>query len=140
MISSFTGDYRWLSNFWPVRITYLGHEYGSVEHAYQASKCADAGDWARFVGITAGEAKKLGRQVRMQADWEDVKLGIMLVLLRKKFARGTALVEKLLTTGEEVLVEGNTWGDRYWGQCPIGHGHNNLGKLLMQVRAELRQQ
>ena len=42
----------------------------------------------------------------------------------------------LLATGEEYLVEGNTWGDKYWGVCG-GIGLNHLGKLLMQVRDEL---
>lgn len=32
--------------------------------------------------------------------------------------------------------EGNTWGDKFWGVCD-GEGENHLGKLLMEVRAEL---
>lgn len=59
----------------------------------------------------------------------------MLDALRKKFS-DDKLRSMLLATGEEYLVEGNTWGDKYWGVCG-GIGLNHLGKLLMQVRDEL---
>jgi N-glycosidase YbiA len=61
---------------------------------------------------------------------------VMRGLLRQKFSSGE-LYEKLLATGDALLVEGNSWGDRYWGQVQ-GTGENHLGKLLMQVRKELK--
>ena len=61
----------------------------------------------------------------------------MLRFLRDKFKPGSELAGKLLNTGDAELVEGNHWGDRYWGVCD-GEGQNKLGKLLMQVRGELR--
>jgi predicted NAD-dependent protein-ADP-ribosyltransferase YbiA (DUF1768 family) len=42
----------------------------------------------------------------------------------------------LKATGDEELVEGNWWNDTFWGVCN-GVGENNLGKLLMKIRAEL---
>ena len=36
------------------------------------------------------------------------------------------------------LVEGNKWGDQFWGMCR-GYGLNRLGGILMQIRAELRE-
>ncbi len=60
----------------------------------------------------------------------------MLDLLRIKFTIPT-LRERLLATGDQTLIEGNTWGDTYWGVCR-GVGLNNLGTLLMQVREECR--
>lgn len=44
---------------------------------------------------------------------------------------------QLLATGNEELIEGNKHGDHFWGVCN-GHGENMLGKLLMQLRAELQ--
>jgi predicted NAD-dependent protein-ADP-ribosyltransferase YbiA (DUF1768 family) len=35
------------------------------------------------------------------------------------------------------LIEGNTWGDKFWGQVK-GEGANYLGRLLMKVREELQ--
>lgn len=43
------------------------------------------------------------------------------------------LKEKLLNTGDALLIEGNTWRDYYWGECK-GKGENHLGKILMEVR------
>lgn len=63
--------------------------------------------------------------------------GVMLQLLRQKFLGDEELRRKLLRTGDAMLVEGNYWGDTYWGVC-FGSGKNMLGKLLMQVREELR--
>ena len=62
----------------------------------------------------------------------------MLWGIREKF-KHTDLKELLLSTGDQELVEGNTWNDTYWGICR-GEGQNNLGKILMKVRMELRQQ
>lgn len=59
-------------------------------------------------------------------------------LIHQKFSQ-EPLRSQLLNTGEEELVEGNTWGDTYWGICN-GKGQNNLGKILMKVRNQLRQE
>ena len=46
---------------------------------------------------------------------------------------------QLLDTGDQELVEYNTWGDTYWGVCTrIRQGQNWLGKILMEVREELQ--
>jgi ribA/ribD-fused uncharacterized protein len=133
MIDSFRGDYRWLSNFHPVQIPWRGTTFRSVEHAYQASKCRKPSDVHLFLTCTAGEAKKRGRTVPCVDGWEEKKLGIMLDLLRIKFAAGTELSERLLKTGSEQLIEGNYWNDYFWGVCR-GKGENHLGNLLMKVR------
>lgn len=58
-------------------------------------------------------------------------------LIRQKFSNDEALKNRLLATGEQDLIEGNTWGDHFWGVCR-GEGQNTLGKILMIVRKELR--
>lgn len=135
-ITSFSNPYRWLSNFWEVRIDYEGLTYPSTEHAYQAAKTLDMETRRTFTSGTAGDAKRRGRGLDIRADWEEVKVQVMLDLLRLKFAR-PSLAKLLLGTGERELVEGNSWGDEFWGVCR-GRGLNMLGRLLMQVRAELR--
>jgi len=62
----------------------------------------------------------------------------MLDLVRKKF-ENPLLRAMLLATEDAVLVEGNTWNDTFWGVCR-GRGENWLGRILMQVREECRQQ
>ena len=135
MIDLFRGKYYWLSNFYHSLLVYEGFQYPSVENAFQAAKVFGE-DRKKFQFCSAAEAKKLGRKVKLRSDWEKVKFSIMKEILRAKFSN-PILRRKLLETGNEVLVEGNTWGDRVWGVCN-GSGQNWLGKLLMKIREEIR--
>lgn len=137
MIDSFTGEYFFLSNFYTVKIKVGVIVYPSVEHAYQASKTLSRAARMKVrEAPTAGEAKRLGRELVLRRNWEQIKLGMMKGLLEIKF-NSVELKAKLLATGDRELIEGNTWGDRYWGVCG-GKGENHLGKLLMEVRASYR--
>jgi ribA/ribD-fused uncharacterized protein len=108
-ISSFKGEYDWLSNFYLVCVELDEITYPSVEHAYQAAKTFNLNERQPFYQvpvISSPESKKLGRKLSMRSDWEDVKLQIMEDLLIQKFAH-LELKEKLLQTGTKLLVEGN---------------------------------
>lgn len=136
-IEQFIGDFRFLSNFFPVEVEYDGHVYKSVEHAYQAAKTLD--DNIRKTireAETASKAKKIGKNITLREDWNDVKIDIMESLLREKFSK--QLFKQLLkNTGDAELIEGNTWGDDFWGVYN-NYGHNHLGKLLMKIRNEFK--
>jgi ribA/ribD-fused uncharacterized protein len=136
MIAGFFGEYRFLSNFWYYTDEYEGRT--TVEHQFQAYKADDADDSYRILRANSpSQAKSMGRQVKMVNDWDERKIGIMLNLVREKF-RDPVLRKQLLDTGDQELIELNTWGDSFWGQCPLGVGENWLGKILMQVREEIR--
>lgn len=143
MINKFTGEYRFLSNFYPSSVWFDDKLYPTVEHAYQAAKCLC--DVEREVIRSCekpGRAKELGKLVTMRSDWESVKYDIMRELVIYKFMCSidthTKMARKLLATGVEELIEGNYWHDNYWGVCYCekckGVGENNLGKILMEVR------
>ena len=137
-IERFSGRARFLSNFYPSIIEFEGQRYPTVEHAFQAAKTSDPKLRKRIREAgTPGTAKALGRKVPLRQDWERVKLDVMLGFLRKKFGH-SMLRDLLLGTGTAKLVEGNTWNDTFWGVVD-GRGRNHLGRLLMQVRDELRQ-
>jgi len=137
-IDSFSGEYSFLSNFSRHPLAFGADVARTCEHAFQAAKATNPAEAAWVLAApTPGEAKRRGRKLKRRADWEQVKDGIMLVCLRIKFARGTELAAKLEATGDALLIEGNNWGDRYWGMCE-GVGFNKLGHLLMLVRAENR--
>lgn len=139
MINSFTGEYRFLSNFWPAEVQMYGVAYPTVEHAYQASKTNNPKLRETIRACpTPGEAKRKGKQLVIRQDWFTFRLQAMETLLRRKFSI-PELKEKLLSTGEEDLVEGNNWGDTFWGVC-LNQGENNLGKLLMKIRQELQEE
>lgn len=137
-ILEFQGEHRWLSNFWFAKVMLDDVVYPSVEHAYQAAKTYPS-ERPPFLSCTAAEAKKLGRQVVIRDEWELVKLDVMRSLIEQKFAPGTDLAKKLLETGDVRLVEGNKWGDTFWGVCN-GRGQNHLGEILMAQRSQLKNQ
>lgn len=137
-ILEFQGKHRYLSNFWPCVIRMDNEPYGSVEHAYQAAKTLDRVARLEFQksNVKPGDAKRLGRLLIVRPDWEEVKLDVMYHLVTKKF-RYPILRDLLLQTGEVKLVEGNNWGDVFWG-VSRGRGENHLGKILMRVREEIK--
>lgn len=115
-----------------------GMLYPSTEHAYQAAKSLDLAIRTEIQNAkNARHAKQLGQTVKLREDWESVKLNVMLTLLREKFKDGFERDALLATDGAD-LIEGNTWGDTFWGVCE-GKGSNHLGRLLMQVRKELKE-
>lgn len=148
MIDKFKGKYAFLSNFFPCKVLYgliLDENteladiiYASAEHAYQAQKALNRYDRLRIKNCdTAGQAKRLGQKIEIRKDWDNVRDRVMLDVIRDKFHRNPLLGKKLIATGVEQLVEGNTWRDTYWGVC-MGHGENKLGEILMKVRRELK--
>jgi len=137
-INNFQGPYRFLSNFWPCVVTLDEMIYPSVEHAYQAAKTINVNQRETIRNAkTPGEAKRLGRVVTLREGWNQLRIPVMRSLLRQKF-RNSVLCSKLLATGSVVLIEGNTWGDRFWGVDGQNEGENHLGKLLMEIRDEIR--
>ena len=139
MINQFAGEYAFLSNFYPSPIAYKDNKivYPTVEHYFQAMKTFQSDEHETIrTAATPGEAKRLGRRCTLREDWDNIKYEVMYRALKMKF-KDPDLRAKLLATGDEFLVEGNTWGDRYWGVCE-GRGLNKLGQLLMIVREECR--
>lgn len=151
MIDRFGGEYSFLSNFYFSPLFLEGKVWPTVEHYFQAAKAIPGAKteilkdfelvevlWSDLIRAskTPGEAKRIGREVPLRPGWDDMRLSVMEDGLREKFKSGSDLAVKLLSTENEELVEGNYWGDTFWGVCR-GEGQNNLGKLLMKIRKEL---
>ena len=136
-INEFKNKYFFLSNFYPCEITHDGLTYKSTEAAFQAAKCQNINDKIAFTQMTASESKKTGRQVKnIRSDWDDVRIAIMKEIVLQKFTQNKDLKYMLLETADSILVEGNTWNDKYWGVCN-GEGENHLGIILEEVRSIL---
>jgi len=139
-IESFQGEYRWLSNFWPcVVVDEFGINYPSVEHAYQAAKTSDVVQrmWIRN-SETPGIAKRRGKTLKnLTPEWERIKIDVMKDMVRQKF-KNQELAKKLDDTADSEIIEGNTWGDTFWGVCR-GRGLNFMGRILMEIRQENRE-
>ena len=144
-IDSFLGENRFLSNFWPVQVEFDGDTYPSTEQAYQAAKTLDREARIKIMSFKPNR-RELEREIRevlnsvsIRPDWTDEKrLEVMEYLLVQKFdGRDPDLQIKILETGDAELIEGNDWGDTFFGVCD-GVGENHLGKLLMKVRGSLQ--
>ena len=136
-ILNFQGHNKWLSNFYEARIEYEGITFPTTEHAYQASKTLNK-SVRRAIAILPipSQAMHIGRELKIREDWDLIKLTIMKDVNRLKFQCHGHLQAKLLST-DGLLMEGNEHKDTFWGVCN-GVGENNLGKILMQIREELK--
>lgn len=145
MIDKFEGKFEFLSNFYSSPISDGKMIMPTVEHYFQAAKADNVYDYTAIAtAATPGQAKRIGRKAVLRHDWEDVKLNVMREALRKKFS-DPELKAKLLATGDQYLEEGNTWHDNFWGvchciRCQDTMAHNNLGKLIMELRTELQEE
>lgn len=143
MIDNFTEKNFFLSNFYNAYLEYEGIIYCSTEAAFQAAKTLDADTRSRIARLSPSDAKRAGRRLELRPDWERVKDEVMYDVCLAKFVMNDSLRDRLLDTGNEELIEGNTWHDNYWGNCTCDKcknisGRNQLGKTLMRIRKEIR--
>ena len=145
--------YGWLSNFERTPFEVDGKVYPTNEHYYQSEK-ANTPELQEYIrnAPNATIAMGLGRMLEMpiydkylRDDWfEDneeghpKKLDVMLKGLRHKF-KNPRLQQMLIDTGHAIIHE-HTKDDFFWGDGGNGEGDTWLGKLLMQVRDEIREE
>ena len=134
-------DFYVLSNFASFAVNVFGHEFPTSEHAYH---------WRKFSGTyptianairnarSAHDAFKIAAQHKDKlGNWKAVRLDVMREILRAKIEQHEYVKRKLLATGTRDLVE-NSWRDDFWGWGELRDGKNMLGKIWMEIRAELR--
>lgn len=144
IIDVFDGKYAFLSNFYEHPFMFDGKVYRTAEHAFQAMKATNEADHEMIRNAaTPGQAKRLGRKIKLRSDWEQIKEIVMLDVVRSKFAV-PELGQMLMDTKDAYLIEGTTWHDNTWGNCTCERcknieGKNYLGKILMSVRQDLIQ-
>lgn len=146
MIYNFDGKYSFLSNFHNSPIAFDGFVYPTTEHFFHSFKTEDEemSNWIREA-IGPGEAKARGRKVKLRSDWAEIRYGVMKQAVLLKFTQHPDLKKKLIDTGDNELVEGNSWHDNIWGECYCDkcngiEAENLLGKILMQVREEIKEE
>lgn len=146
-IKGFFGEYRFLINFWPAKVSLDREEYATVENAYQAAKY-EKSLRGYLQKCTPKEAIIFVREhpigIYSHEEWDSAKLEIMRNLLVQKFDKNLnpENYSKLIQTGDRYLEETNYWGDTFWGVNKSdageqGTGENNLGKLLMGIRGNV---
>ena len=127
--------YGFLSNMHECPVVYDGIRYNSSEAAFQAQKTKNLEERKKISQMNGSNSKRYIRTIPIRDDWDDVRLEIMEAVCRAKFDQNPPLKELLIYTLGEELIEGNTWGDTFWGVYKK-HGQNHLGKILMKLREE----
>jgi ribA/ribD-fused uncharacterized protein len=138
-------DFYVLSNFSAFTLQWCGLRFDTLEAAYHWEKFPQRTERAKLIARqiisapSAHEAFQIAQAHKefRRSDWDHVKVDIMRRLIRAKADQHEYVRRKLLATGDRELVE-NSWRDDYWGWGPNRDGQNMLGKLWMEVRAELR--
>ena len=142
VIGFYPREFYPFDNFSSFKVEWNGYLFSSVEEAYQA---------ASFMGSdeelvekikkshSADEAQRIAyaNRDKRREDWDDVKISIMEELLRLKIEQNSYVKKKLLQTGDYMIVEDSPKDD-FWGWGPNRNGQNNLGKLWMKLRRELK--
>jgi len=132
--------YGEFSNFYPIMISVDLKEYKSSEHYYQSKKY-EGTKWEDHIRSQEKpfEAAREGRRddLPLREDWKDVKLLVMRRALVAKFKRDDRMKNLLLSTGNTEIVEYSK-KDYFWGRNEDGAGYNMLGKLLMELREEIK--
>lgn len=136
-IDRFRGKYYFLSNFFICNVEYENLTYTNTEAAFQAQKSLDTNIKRKFTDLDPLKAKRLGRRIDLRDDWNEIRDEVMYNVCMAKFSQNDDLRKSLIDTGDATLIEGNPWNDRYWGMCK-GKGKNKLGKILMKIRDELK--
>ena len=155
-ITRFRDENYYLSSMYPLHhgvMTEDGHLVRSVEVGYQADKWKNYPEIRRrFLGMRSGyEAKRESKKIEVVGSdvAEDLlinekKLKSMRWYVAQKFTRNEGIARRLIETGDEMIVEGNHWGDDFFGACTDGEGRliggNNLGLILMEARGLLQQE
>lgn len=151
-ISKFKNEHFFLSNFYPspVVIEYMNTKYtlATGEHCFQGMKVAASlwdpektQMWLRKVATapTPAKSKYLGRSISIDVKkWDEISFSCMRRVQDLKYTQNPELAQKLLATGTRELIEGTEWGDKLWGVDEQGEGKNLLGKILMELRNNLR--
>jgi ribA/ribD-fused uncharacterized protein len=144
--AGFDAGREFCSNFHPSPITVTFADGSvlrgpTVEHVYQAAKCAEADHrTAVLAAPTPGAAKRLGRRSVQVPGWDQMRVDVMRRCLHAKFS-DPELADALAATAPMTLVEFNVWHDVFWGRCTGGchqphppTGENQLGRLLVALR------
>jgi ribA/ribD-fused uncharacterized protein len=138
--------YGAFSNLFRCQITFEGRVFPTAEHAYQAGNAAKPAvrEWilqAPTPALAAMAAHGLYTW-DIVPNWASIKVDRMRAVLKAKFSQHDPLRQMLFDTGSRRLVEAGTTNNavnRFWGEVS-GKGVNTLGKLLMELREELRKE
>lgn len=141
-IGFYEREFHVFSNFSSFQVQWRGRLWQTSEHAYQAAHFFDTAPKLveMIFNMRSGyEAFKFAKANgdKSPANWDDVKVGLMEDICRHKLQQHEYVRRKLLQTGNLPLVEDSP-SDACWGWGADHKGRNELGKIWMRLREELK--
>lgn len=131
------------SNFSSFQVDWKGRRWATSEHAYQAAHFFETAPELVeeiYHSRSAHYAYKLAKANGHLApkNWEDVKVDIMYDICWHKMHQNPYVYAKLLMTEQEYIVEDSN-KDGFWGWGADRQGRNELGKIWMRLRDQIRE-
>ena len=137
----FSGAFDTLNNFSAHTVKIWNKVFPTVEHAFHWKKFENTEPELAAKILKAGSpwsAKKLSRtSENIRTGWREARVDIMTDIVRAKVVQHEDVKQVLLSTGSKKIVE-NSPVDDFWGCGKDGNGQNNMGKILMKIREELK--
>lgn len=130
----------WASNFSSFAVTHQSVQFMTSEHAYHSAKFvigSSAWQCSAFA-TSAHESMVMSRRNTHMVwpDWEYRKRAVMKEIVAAKLSQHPYIQKKLRETGDRELIEVSPV-DSFWGWGPDRNGRNELGKIWMELRAEM---
>lgn len=150
VIRQFRGEHFYLSNMYPLerwiasdcgvlvptsKHFYMSGRFCSPELQREVAYATSTGERVFDLGLAAKRLAYLHIEngAAQLEGWQLARIGVMARALSAKFDANYGIARALISTGDALLVEGNDWGDAFWGvnENGFGSGKNTLGILLM---------
>jgi ribA/ribD-fused uncharacterized protein len=142
IVGFFSREFFAFSNFSSFQVQWRGKLWQTSEHAYQASQFFETAPELVekiFKVGSAYEALMIGvnNADKRQVDWNEIKVSVMEDIVRHKLNQNPYILRKLMETGDRLIVEDSPI-DNFWGWGPNRDGRNELGKIWMKLRDEVK--
>ncbi len=140
--------YQWdifpLDNFSAFGLVMDGKYFQTSEHAFQYLKFVDTNkEIANKIkdSFSPNDARNIAhenKKYRLE-NWQDVKYLYMEKVLRLKVEQNPIVKEVLMNTKNYLIAENCIDEDTDWGLDNNNQGNNNLGKIWMKIRDEIKE-
>lgn len=142
IVGFYPREFYVFDNFASFQVDWHGHRWPTSEHAYQAAHFFEtAPELAEEIkqARSAHDAYKIAKANadKAPANWHDIKIGIMEEIVRAKCEQNPYVKQKLMESLDEIIVEDSPKDD-FWGWGEKRDGRNELGKIWMKLREEIR--
>ncbi len=142
IIGFYPREFYTFDNFSSFQVDYKGCRWATSEHAYQASHFFEtAPEVAEQIhkARSAHEAYSIANdnENKEPDNWNEIKVGIMYEICKLKLLQNPYVKKKLELSGDLDIVEDSPKDD-FWGWGAKRDGRNELGKIWMRLREELR--